>query len=82
MGSRDGARRRRAGPGASPPSRLRGTIRNVDEDEAALGPRPGPGARLAKRAIAAVIPLEEGETGVAEDDTVAGEPEPTGQAQR
>ena len=57
------------------------TIRGIDEDEVTVELGPGTEARLAKRAIAAVIPLEERTAG-AEPTETADEPEPTGQAQR
>ena len=57
------------------------TIRRIDEDEVTVELGPGTEARLAKRAIAVVIPLEERDTG-GEAIPTADEPEPTGQAQR
>jgi preprotein translocase subunit YajC len=55
------------------------TVRSIDEDEVTVELGPGTEARLAKRAIAAVIPLEEGEE---DSDAVSEEPETTGQARR
>jgi preprotein translocase subunit YajC len=56
------------------------TVLRIDEDEVTVELGAGAEARLAKRAIAAVLPAEEELGGDA--DAVAEEPEPTGQARR
>jgi preprotein translocase subunit YajC len=58
------------------------TVSRIDEDEVTVELSPGNEARVAKRAIAAVIPVEEAETGVEDDEDASGEPETTGQARR
>ncbi len=58
------------------------TVRRIDEDEVTVELGPGTEARVAKRAIAAVIPPEEDEADLAESPADAVEPEPTGQARR
>jgi preprotein translocase subunit YajC len=57
------------------------TVRRIDEDEVVVELSPGAEARLAKRAIAAVIPSEEPDD---EEGSrpLSEEPEPTGQARR
>jgi preprotein translocase subunit YajC len=57
------------------------TVRTIDEDEVTVELGPGTEARLSKRAIAAVIPLEESDDDT-ETDAVPGEPEPSEQARR
>jgi preprotein translocase subunit YajC len=57
------------------------TVRAIDEDEVTVELSPGTEARLAKRAIAAVIPLEEGGS-EDDEDSLTEAPEPTGQARR
>jgi preprotein translocase subunit YajC len=57
------------------------TILRIDEDEVTVELGPGTEARLAKRAIAAVIPFEEAEDGYGQD-AVPEEPEPSEQARR
>jgi preprotein translocase subunit YajC len=57
------------------------TVRTIDEDEVTVELGPGTEARLSKRAIAAVIPLEEGDDDT-ETEAVPGEPEPSEQARR
>jgi preprotein translocase subunit YajC len=56
------------------------TVRRIDEDEVTVELGPGTEARVAKRAIAAVIPLEDDEG--AEEESAPEEPEPSGQARR
>jgi preprotein translocase subunit YajC len=56
------------------------TVRQIDEDEVTVELGPGTEARVAKRAIAAVMPLEDGAN---ENEDVAPEqPEPTSQTRR
>ena len=56
-------------------------VRQIDEDEVTVELSPGTEARVAKRAIAVVIPLEEGDE-EAEQEVAPEEPEPTGQPRR
>jgi preprotein translocase subunit YajC len=55
------------------------TVRRIDEDEVMVELGPGTEARLSKRAIAAVMPLEQADD---EGDSASEEPEPTRQARR
>jgi preprotein translocase subunit YajC len=57
------------------------TVLRIGEDEVTIELGPGTEARLAKRAIAAVIPFEETEAGY-EDALAPEESEPSGQARR
>ena len=57
------------------------TVRRIDEDEVTVELSPGTKARVAKRAIAVVIPEEEGDED-AEQEVAPEEPEPSGQARR
>ena len=55
-------------------------VRRIDEDEVTVELGPGTEARVAKRAIAAVMPLEDGAN--ENEDVVPEQPEPTGQTRR
>jgi preprotein translocase subunit YajC len=57
------------------------TVRHIDEDEVTVELGPGTEARVAKRAIAAVLPAEEDDE-KAETEAASEEPEPSGQARR
>ena len=57
------------------------TVRQIDEDEVTVELSPGTEARVAKRAIAVVMPLEEGDE-EAEQEVAPEEPEPSGQTRR
>ena len=57
------------------------TVRRIEEDEVTVELGPGTEARLAKRAIAAVIPLEDGDEST-EPEVTSDEQEPSGQARR
>ena len=56
------------------------TVRRIDEDEVTVELGPGTEARVAKRAIAAVMPLEDRAN--ENEDVVPEQPEPTGQTRR
>ena len=57
------------------------TVRRIDEDEVTVELSPGTEARVAKRAIAVVIPEEDSDE-EAEQEVAPEEPEPTGQPRR
>jgi preprotein translocase subunit YajC len=54
------------------------TVRQIDEDEVTVELGPGTEARVAKRAIAAVMPMED----AANEDVAPEQPEPSGQTRR